>query len=84
VELATGIPFVFHTCWSPDGKQIAFVSQEQQKDESINNIYTMPAEGGSPRKVNSESDNIVRAQMAWSPDGKTIAVSALQGGEPEL
>jgi Tol biopolymer transport system component len=22
--------------------------------------------------------------MAWSPDGKTIAFSGLQGGEPEL
>jgi Tol biopolymer transport system component len=72
-ELATGIPFVFHTCWSPDGKQIAFVSQEQQKDVSINNIYTMPAEGGSPRRLNSESDNVVRAQIAWSPDGKFLA-----------
>jgi Tol biopolymer transport system component len=23
-------------------------------------------------------------QMTWSPDGKTIAFSAVQGGDPEL
>ncbi len=74
-ERTTGIDELYSTCWSPDGKQIAFVSQESPGtgDGSINNIYTMPGEGGLPRKLTSESDNVDEAYIAWSPDGKYLA-----------
>ena len=74
-ERATCIDELYSTCWSPDGKQIAFVSQESPGtgDGSINNIYTMPEEGGSPRKPTSESDNVDEAYIAWSPDEKYLA-----------
>jgi Tol biopolymer transport system component len=72
-ELATGIDEVYYTCWSPDGKQIAFVSPEWPGEGSIDNIYAMPAAGGSPRKLTSDSDNVDEAYIAWSPDGKYLA-----------
>jgi dipeptidyl aminopeptidase/acylaminoacyl peptidase len=60
--------------WSPDGKQIAFVSNRTGKeyDENRNSdVWVMPADGGKPVKIsdNDESDN----NPTWSPDGKTIA-----------
>jgi Tol biopolymer transport system component len=73
-ELATGLRHeLYYPCWSPDGRQIAFVSQEWPGAGLINSIYTMPAEGGSPRKLTSESDNVDEGQIAWSPDGKYLA-----------
>jgi Tol biopolymer transport system component len=45
-------------------------------------LYLMNADGSSPRTVAQELD--VRGAPAWSPDGKWIAIAALQGGEPRL
>jgi Tol biopolymer transport system component len=78
-ELATGNDWFYYTCWSPDSKGIAFVNPEWPGDGSIDNIYTMPAEGGSPRKLTSESDNVDEAQIAWSPDGKYLAYQSRDG-----
>jgi dipeptidyl aminopeptidase/acylaminoacyl peptidase len=61
--------------WSPDGKQIAFVSNhEKDPDQSPNDeIYLVDARSGAqPRKlVNGFS--AAGQTLAWSPDGRLIA-----------
>ena len=64
-EVASGFDYVSYPCWSPDGKQIAFLGR--------GNIHIMPAGGGQPRKLTSESDNVAAAPIAWSPDGRYLA-----------
>jgi hypothetical protein len=42
----------------------------------------MNSDGGGARRVAQQLD--VRGAPAWSPDGKWIAIAALQGTEPRL
>jgi len=61
--------------WSPDGKQIAFLSNhEKDPDRSPNNeIYIVDARpGATPRKVVS-AFSAGGQQLSWSRDGKLIA-----------
>ena len=61
--------------WSPDGKQIAFISNhEKDPDRSPNNeIYVVDARAGAtPRKVTS-GYSAGGQQLSWSPDGGLIS-----------
>jgi len=61
--------------WSPDGKQIAYVSNhEKDPDQSPNDeIYVMDAHVGAiPRKIVSFYSGSGQ-RLSWSPDGKLIA-----------
>jgi dipeptidyl aminopeptidase/acylaminoacyl peptidase len=70
--------------WSPDGKWIAFVSnQESDPDRSTNtDIFVVEAKAGSaPRKLTTWGGPD-GGQLAWSPDSKSIAYT--QGAKIEL
>jgi Tol biopolymer transport system component/DNA-binding winged helix-turn-helix (wHTH) protein len=54
--------------WSPDGRFIAFV--RFIKDEAKCGVFTIPALGGTERKLYPSS---VVQGLSWSPDGKQIA-----------
>ncbi len=75
--------------WSPDGKQIAFVSKRHaEADRDYNwDVFVVDAKPGSkPRAVSTfegpDNDPDWESAPAWSPDGKTIAY--LQGGPVKL
>jgi TolB protein len=53
--------------WSPDGRQIAFVSDRTGAPQ----IYVMDAEGKAVRRVTF--DGSYNTSPAWSPDGEWIA-----------
>jgi Tol biopolymer transport system component/streptogramin lyase len=55
--------------WSPDGRQIAFVSDRESimRDE----VYNMNADGSELTKLTIFGDYLTRA--IWSPDGRKIA-----------
>ena len=55
--------------WSPDGKQIAFISTRGEGDKA--QIYLIAADGGEARQL-TNAENSVGA-FKWSPDGKMIA-----------
>lgn len=61
--------------WSPDGTQIAFVSNhENDPDQSPNDeIYLIDARTGAmPRKISS-GYSASGQKLSWSPDGRLIA-----------
>ena len=63
--------------WSPDGKQIAFMSRREGNYE----IYVMDADGGNPQNLtnNPHADGF----PSWSPDGERIVFSARREGHFE-
>jgi len=56
--------------WSPDGKQIAFLSDREKKDQL--QLYTASAAGGPARQL-THLTGFLQAP-SWSPDGKRLAI----------
>jgi dipeptidyl aminopeptidase/acylaminoacyl peptidase len=56
--------------WSPDGKQLAFLSNRGDEDQ----IYAMRADGGEAAAITKGKRAI--KSFEWSPDGKQIAFLA--------
>jgi dipeptidyl aminopeptidase/acylaminoacyl peptidase len=56
--------------WSPDGKQLAFLSDREKKEQF--QLYIAPADGGPARQVTHLKGLL--AEPRWSPDGKRIAL----------
>ena len=56
--------------WSPDGKQIAFVSNRDGGKETA--IYVMDTSGNNLRRLTNDAELIWITSPNWSPDGKQI------------
>jgi dipeptidyl aminopeptidase/acylaminoacyl peptidase len=56
--------------WSPDSKQLAFLSDAAQKGQL--ELYTVNFAGGPVRKITNVKGLLTTPK--WSPDGKTIAL----------
>ncbi len=65
------------TAWSPDGKNIVFVSNMSGR----NNLWLVPAAGGWPTQL-TISDQRQTAPV-WSPDGKWIAYQSDYDGDEQ-
>jgi len=63
--------------WSPDGKQIAFVSNMSGR----NNLWLVPSDGGWPVQLTVSDQR--QAAPAWSPDGKWIAYQSDFDGDEQ-
>ena len=59
--------------WSPDGMNLAFVSNREHVHEHAQ-ILIMPVDGGEPRALTRHSAPV--GDFAWSPDGASIAFAA--------
>ncbi len=55
--------------WSPDGRQIAFVSD---RDKPKSQIYIIGADGGEARASTNLEEGAFKG-LSWSPDGSRIA-----------
>ena len=63
--------------WSPDGKQIAFMSD--RKGDFVNfDIYVMDADGGNLQNLTNRRG--WDGSPSWSPDGKRIAFNSDRDG----
>jgi dipeptidyl aminopeptidase/acylaminoacyl peptidase len=65
--------------WSPDGKQIAFITKWDADDPKTpgsgkQQIHVLPVGGGSPRAVTAAVEGV--SSFAWSPDGRSFAFLA--------
>jgi dipeptidyl aminopeptidase/acylaminoacyl peptidase len=56
--------------WSPDGKQLAFLSDRDEQQQ----VYAMRADGGEASALTKGKRGV--KNFAWSPDGKQIAFLA--------
>src|SRR5260370_39558079 len=53
--------------WSPDGKQLAFLSDRREQQQ----VYAMRADGGEASALTKGKRGV--RNFSWSPDGKPIA-----------
>jgi Tol biopolymer transport system component len=61
--------------WSPDGTEIAFVSE---RDNEVPNIFIMRADGTGVRQITH--DTAGKSELAWSPKGDRIAFVRVPAG----
>lgn len=63
----SGIALNYHPRYSPDGKEIAFVSDRRGQG----NLWVMNADGSNPHPLLLD-DNSRAAEPAWMPDGHSV------------
>jgi dipeptidyl aminopeptidase/acylaminoacyl peptidase len=61
----------FSPAWSPDGREIAFLSIRGGPPQ----VYVVPVDGGEPRAITASAQG-VGGGPAWSPDGRSVAFTA--------
>ena len=69
---------VMSPTWSPDGKEIAYVSFEKKRAQ----IFTVAVETGKRRLLTDFTG--INGAPAWSPDGRQLAVVLSKGGNPKI
>jgi dipeptidyl aminopeptidase/acylaminoacyl peptidase len=67
--------------WSPDGNQIAFVSNRGDK-EKPGQVYLIPSNGGEAHPL-TDIPGVI-GEIAWSPDGGRILCTVLKFDPEEL
>jgi len=69
--LTRGMAFDSQPVFSPDGRDIAFISDRSGSE----NIWVIAGDGSNPRQLTNLDEDSVFASPAWSADGKSIFVS---------
>ena len=68
------VSYALYPRWSPDGRWIAF-----QRGDSIRfDVFVVPANGGNPRQITHDNNQI--SGFAWLPDSSGIIYSSSRGG----
>lgn len=63
-----------------DGKMIA-ISHHSKEDQNKSIVYTVPVEGGKPRRITSKGPSYLHG---WSPDGKFLIYTGERDGEFDI
>lgn len=83
VSLTPGLRVDGPPAWSPDSGTIAFVVEGPQPDTDRfpdAGLFTVPAAGGTPKRVTQDQRIVLFPLITWSPDGKRIFYTA-EGGD---
>ncbi len=82
LQLTTNPAEDYNPAWSPDGNAVAFL---RRLDGDRNELLLVPALSGPERKLTEtiNADNVTSRMtgLAWSPDGRWIAVSHSEAGD---
>jgi len=71
----------WNPAWSPDGAQLAFLSDRTGSDR----VHLIAAAGGEARRLSSEpGTGAMEEQPAWSPDGRAVAFVRMGGGRAAI
>ena len=83
-QMTSGTHYEHSVDWSPDGKQIAFVSNREPNEDQFFNydLLTLDAVTGEMTRLTATENAEYRPR--WSPDGKTIAYEATKRGLTDL
>jgi Tol biopolymer transport system component len=70
--------------WSPDGKQIAWITNRENPVGGDRDVWIMNADGSNPRQITFNDRNDF--SLDWSPDGRSLiyAVDLAVAGQYEL
>ena len=63
-----------------DGKMLG-VSHHSADDDGNSMVYTLPASGGTPKKITSKGPSYLHG---WSPDGKWLTYTGGRGGNYDI
>lgn len=69
---------IMSPAWSPNGKQIAYVSFEKRRSQ----VYIVDIQTGKRRLITDFEG--INGAPAWSPNGKDLAVVLSKGGSPKI
>ena len=69
---------VLSPAWSPDGRQLAYVSYEQRQAQ----VVVQDLASGARQLISSFPG--LNGAPAWSPDGKQLALTLSKDGNPEI
>ena len=76
--LLTSTEPIMSPAWSPNNRQIAYVSFEKKKAQ----IFTVEVTTGERRLITSFSG--INGAPAWGPDGRSLAVVLSKAGSPNI
>jgi len=83
-QLTDGTHYEHSIDWSPDGREIAFVSNREPNEDQFFNydLFALNVSSGSIRRLTATEN--AEYQPRWSPDGKTIVYLGTKRGLTDL
>src|SRR5258706_10799970 len=83
-QLTDGTHYEHSIDWSPDGREIAFVSNREPNEDQFFNydLFALNVASGAMRRLTATEN--AEYQPRWSPDGKTIAYLGTKRGLTDL
>jgi dipeptidyl aminopeptidase/acylaminoacyl peptidase len=83
-QLTNGAHYEHSIDWSPDGREIAFVSNREPNEDQFFNydLFAITVSTGAIRRLTATEN--AEYQPRWSPDGKTIVYLGTRRGLTDL
>jgi dipeptidyl aminopeptidase/acylaminoacyl peptidase len=83
-QLTRGTHYEHSIDWSPDGKELLYVSNREPNEDQFFNydVFSLYLSTGESRRLTSTENAEYRPR--WSPDGKTIVYEATRRGLTDL